>query len=842
MTTSTIQRLVLLGSLLAMLPWVGFAQKIDPEVLLWREEHRAFLLDGPAWLIDVEVLDALMVGTEEEREAIISRVLSEDPDLESTRSELQEAIERRRALVQLSYLTYLDARARLLFVHGEPVRRELMSCDQTFKPIEVWWYSDAPDALGYVLYEPKPELPYVLWLPLDGKEALYHQEMAYWLQQIAEIKGPTNGPRFDKTLCKQTKLIDEVTGVRGLYDYQKGRPSNDDIMAIFARPTDLAAWAREAAATPLPETKDRLRAGAPRVFFPEENGQRMLVRMLVELPDESGLVIFQENEKTEVRVKIDGLIERAGERFDDFHMRFQVPMERVEPVALVVDQLLRPGDTFLVRMRITDEIGGGIAFRQLSFKVPSDPDAEDQIPEGIRVAQGSVVIPERVAGIDSLVIIPPQTDVVLGLWRAETLVSGENIKKVVFLVDGQAQFTRGRPPFEAELRLSRYPTEQAIRVEGYDEDGELIASDEVILNQQRGQLEIDIAEPPRGATAVGEVLARANVVVPEEKNVVKVEFLVNDEIQAELAKPPWVATVTIPAATNPNDLQYLTAAVYLDDGTRAEDVRFLNQPEYLEEVEVDFVELYTSVDGDDTLTLKQEAFRVFEDGREQSIAKFELVDDLPITIGIALDTSGSMIESLPEAKRAALDFLRNLTGPQDKSFAVAFSNRPNLIMARTSDVGAVQESLEGLHAVGNTSLYDAIVTSLYYFRGVRNRRALILLSDGEDTASGIEYKDALEYARRSGVVIYTIGLQIPKISMGVRGKLAELAAVTGGRSFFISKATDLGGVYSAIERELRSQYLLAYLSDAPQESKEFRMVEIKMKGGLKARAMSGYYP
>ncbi len=332
------------------------------------------------------------------------------------------------------------------------------------------------------------------------------------------------------------------------------------------------------------------------------------------------------------------------------------------------------------------------------------------------------------------------------------------------------------------------------------------------------------------------------MVIPEEKNVVKVEFLVSDVVQAELTKPPWVATVVIPEAKNANDLQYLTAAVYLDDGTRAEDVRFLNQPEYLEEVEVDFVELYTSVDGDDSLTLTQDYFRVFEDGREQEIAKFELVDDLPITIGIALDTSGSMIESLPEAKRAAIDFLHNLTGPRDKSFAVSFSNRPNLIMARTSDVGAVEESLEGLHAVGNTSLYDAIVTSLYYFRGVRNRRALILLSDGEDTASGIQYQDALEYARRSGVVIYTIGLQIPKLSMGVRGKLSELAKETGGRDFFISKAVDLRDVYDAIERELRSQYLIAYLSDAPQESDQFRMVEIKMKGRLKARAMSGYYP
>ena len=141
-----------------------------------------------------------------------------------------------------------------------------------------------------------------------------------------------------------------------------------------------------------------------------------------------------------------------------------------------------------------------------------------------------------------------------------------------------------------------------------------------------------------------------------------------------------------------------------------------------------------------------------------------------------------------------------------------------------------------------TALHDAVVTSLYYFRGVRGRRALILLSDGEDTASTIEFKNSLEYARRSGVVIYSIGLNISKASLGVRSKLSSLSKETGGRSFFISKAVELNGVYDAIERELRSQYLLAYLSDAPQGSKEFRFVQVKVKGRLKARTMSGYYP
>jgi VWFA-related protein len=468
--------------------------------------------------------------------------------------------------------------------------------------------------------------------------------------------------------------------------------------------------------------------------------------------------------------------------------------------------------------------------------------AAADIPGDVTVAQGVDVEPERVAGVDSLVIVPPETDVVLGLWRVETLISGERIGKVVFLVDGKPQFTRSQAPFQAEVRLAKYPTEQVVRVEGYDAEDQLVAFDEVVLNQQRGQLEVRIVEPKRGVATAGNVRAKASIVIPEERKLEKVEFLVDDKVVTTLAKPPWEADVAVPAQAGENDVHYITVAAYLDDGTRAEDVQFLNNPDYLEEVDVDLVELYTTVEGEPPGELAKDDFSVFEDGRPQQIVKFELVRDLPITIGITVDTSGSMIESLGEAKRAAIDFLENIITPKDQAFAVSFSNHPVLLMTRTSDVGAVSKALEDLHAVGNTALHDSVVTSLYYFRGVRGRRALVLLSDGEDTSSTIAFKDALDYARRSGVVIYPIGLNIGMAALGVRDKLNSLASTTGGRAFYISKATELENVYDVIEEELRSQYLIAYASDAPGASNQFRTVEIRTKGKFKARTMAGYYP
>ena len=819
----------------------AMAEVDDP--LLWPEEERSFLQDGPGWLLDKDEQERLIESSPDDRAAWIEEFLSVDPIPDTDQNELVEGIDRRRRLVEQDLLSYLDERGTLLFLHGEPTRKEIISCDVTFVPLEIWWYGDPKLTQGFLLYEPRPGEPYRLWLPIDSKRVLYGKEMEYWLEQIAELRGYSRGPRFDRSLCKQAKLIDQVTGIDGLFGFRKNRPENADILKVLEPPRDLSEWARGAAATRISDEKPRLIAEDPRVFFLELEGQRMLVRLVVNLPQDAGLEVYEENEKSQLRVKVEGVVERQGEPFDEFHMRFQVPVEGEPlPLALVMDRRLRPDVTFLVRMRILDEIGKAMTTRAITFRVPSEAEPVAEMPSDILVAHGDDFVPERVAKADTLFLLPPETDVVLGLWKAETLITGDGIVKVVFYVDGKPQFTRGRPPFHAEVRLSKYPTEQVIRAEGYGEDGDILAWDEVVLNQQRGRLEVRFANPKKGSRPEGEVLVKAHVVVPEEKRVEKVEFLLNDEVRATLLKPPWERMLELPSGSSRSALDYLTIAVTLDDGTRAEDVQFLNQPDFLEQVDVDYVELYTSVDGDDDRRLVKEDFTVLEDKRPQEISKFELVENLPITVGVTLDTSGSMIEALGEAKRTAIDFLDKIISPMDQSFAVSFSNKPSLIMPRTSDVGAVEAALESLHAVGNTALYDAVVTSLYYFRGVRGRRALILLSDGEDTASTIEFKDALEYARRSGVVIYSIGLNIARASVGVRGKLSALSKETGGRSFFISKASELLAVYESVERELRSQYLLAYLSDAPQNSEEFRLVQVKVRGRLKARTISGYYP
>jgi VWFA-related protein len=840
--------LLLFLVLLSALPLFGFVRPIPFEPPLdWPEEHRAFLQDGPGWLLDDAEFERFLELDEDARGRFIAEFLGRDPDPETPENELAEGIRNRRRLVTAEFLTYLDDRARLLFLHGAPNERETVDCPEVFKPLELWNYGPPDAEHRLVLYRPAPETPWRLWLPVDSKRRLYNPEMEYWLEQWEELRNRLYGRRFDRQICDMARTIDKVTGIDGLFGFEPDRPTTEWTAAHLAPPDDLAAWARQAAATEPPGPPPLAETAEVELFYPQREGLRLLTQALVRLPAGTEVKPFVEGEKAEIRLSAEGLLEREGKIFSRFRLRFQLPVPEEgseQPLALVVNRRLRPQEEFLLRLRIEEETSGRQLLLSRAVEVPAEPDpgTSPTLREVLAVVGQDDDQPEPFRRGD-LVILPPESDVIFGLWRVEALVTGDQIEKVAFFLDGEQILARRRPPYTAELRLATYPTEQVVRVEGYDAEDNLIASDEVVLNQPRGELQVRILQPEQGRTfAAGPAEVQAEVVVPEEKKVREVQFLVNEELQATLEQPPWNATVQVPA----EELVYLTVTAVLDDGSRAESVRFLRAPDYVEEIDVDLVELYTTVtdsSGRPVKGLGEEDFRVIENGRVQEIAKFQLVENLPLTLGIAIDTSGSMFESLGEAQRAATGFLENIITPRDRCFALSFDDRPRLLMPRTSDVGAVAARLEDLTSGGATSLHDAIVTSLYYYRGIRGRRALVLLSDGEDTSSTLEFSEALEYARRSGVAIYTIGLRIGFAQIGVRRKLENLAQETGGRTFHIGEASELAGVYEEIERELRSQYLVAYNSTLPDGERGFREVEVEVRGGkLKARTIRGYYP
>ncbi|MFL6292647.1 MAG: VWA domain-containing protein [Thermoanaerobaculia bacterium] len=826
------------------------AQPDDP--LKWPEPQRAFFQDGPGLLLAPEQRAALQALDEAGRGRWIQEFLDRDPIPDTPVNELREGIERRQRLGLAGYASPLDVRAQILFLNGAPAEKKTLDCGFVFEPLEIWTYhfgkgtDGKPNEKKLVVYKPSPSEPWKLWLPTDSKKALYTDIMEYWMMQWEELRGRIYIERIDLQNCKEAREVDDATGIRGV----SGATDNKnlswikprDASAFLAPPKDLAAWARAAAETKVPEPPPAMEVTSLDFRFPDMAKQRMTVRAYLAVPP-GGLKpqVTEDSKKPEVVLTMDGMLESDGRPFQEFRIRYRLPApEPGVPVSLVSEQQLRPGESFVMRLRIKDEGSGSEARVARAIRVPISPTGDD-LEAG--VANVGSLVPAQVGqGRDSLLLLPPPADVVLGVWRADALVTGKRIQKVVFLVDGVQQLIKTNPPFSAELRLSRFPAEQVVRAEGYDAEGKLVVADEVILNQPRGALAVFITEPSKGTrVAPGKLPVKVEVSVPDGRRIESVEFRINDQVATILNKSPWQADVMVPN----EEVAYVTVAATLDDGSRAESVRFVRAPQYFEEVDVNLVELYVAVadrNGDLVRGLTQDDFEVFESGRKQEITKFELVENLPLTVGILLDTSGSMRSSLVQAQDAAAAFLRGVMTPRDRSFAVSFASRPRLDMPPTDDVEAVVRSFEDLQAVGDTALHDALVHSLYYFRGIKGQRALVLLSDGDDNASYIAYNDALEYARRSGVAVYAIGFNLPALGGGLRNKLSELSETSGGKAFFTGKAEELPAIYAQIERELRSRYLVAYNSNqAGGKPGVFREVEVKVKRGLKARTSRGYY-
>lgn len=838
--------LILLAAVLFPLGTAGAQSLQDNDATLWPEPQRAFFQDGPGLLLTPEQRTELRGLTPEARARWIQQFLDRDPIPGTPANELREGIARRRKLA-FEFPSPTDARFQLLFLNGAPDERLIIDCGSVFKPMELWGY---PGGIGkdgkpvnreLLVFKPEESEPYKLWLPTDSKRALYTPQMEYWLEQWEELRGRIRAVRFDKQNCNEVERVDEATGVPGLTGALASpkayRIRTKDASSFLTPPADLARWTREAAVTELLSTASELKLASAQMRFPARAEQRIIARALLQIEPDAGYQVAENGR--EISLVVEGVVEQDGRVFDEFRMRFQLPVPKPGTQAvLAVDRPLRTRQAFVMRLKVIDETGGAEARFTRGFVTPSDPTPEPQ-PAGL---VGGELLPETVgAGVDTLILIPPPADVVVGLWRADAIVTGERIKKLVFLVDGKSQLTRTTPPWSAELRLERFPVEQTIRVEGYDDKGALVAADEVIINLQRGALAVRIAAPPKGSRVTGPTLAKAEIVVPDGRRLETVEFRVNDKTVASLTAPPWEARVT----PTGEDLVYLTVVATLDDGSKAEAVRYLKAPEYVEEVEVNLVELYVAVTdraGALVRDLQQGDFDVLEAGKPQEISKFELVDNLPLTLGVLLDTSGSMAGSLVETQRAASDFLESVMRPKDRAFAVSFARRPRLEMPPTDDTGAVVRAISELQAVGDTALHDALIQSLYYFRGIQGQRALVLLSDGDDNASYMPYKDALEYARRSGVAVYVIGFNLGAFETGLRRKLSEIATETGGRVFWASKADELTGIYKEIENELRSRYLVAFYATGEAGKGGFREVEVKVKkGSLKARTARGYY-
>ena len=248
--------------------------------------------------------------------------------------------------------------------------------------------------------------------------------------------------------------------------------------------------------------------------------------------------------------------------------------------------------------------------------------------------------------------------------------------------------------------------------------------------------------------------------------------------------------------------------------------------------------------------LGKENFRVFEDKVEQTICQFSNVD-LPASIGLVMDISGSMTDKMTRAREALAAFLKT-SNQLDDYFLLTFANRPVMETAFTSDIASIQNLLALKRARGATTLYDAIYLALESIKHGQNpKKAILVITDGEDTASRYSMADIRDALRESDCQVFVIGILsagLPNDSLGfsVSDLLTDIAETSGGTAFFPSSTDELTDICEKIATEIKSEYVLGYAPSNAARDGRWRKIKIRVHAPDEGRSLSihskrGYY-
>ena len=814
------------------------------------QRHRRFLEEVDL-LIGAEERQAfLSLSQDYQRDRFLRRFWRvRDPFPRTPRNEFRDLWEENAKVARLRFDDLSDVRAQMILFFGPEKRSFRVSCTDLLQPLDIWYFDAIPTVrpVFYLVFQRLGSNNVRLWNPRDGIEALR-------TPGVSVLTDPTS---FLRQVSEHCSRGDEIaTALLASVDWE-------ELAEQLALRTEVATeWVQTflSRSTDLPDGVQLLPAEVS-WDFPGTHQSRTVVQLILSVK-RSAARLGVLGGRAAYNFLVDGEILRRGEFFESFRYKFDIPApeDEADPptdprLPLAAQRYLRPGlYTWIVKLQ---DLNAKTFFRQdMEIEVPnlrlanaapqtasapqssSEPDGELEL-----WGEANAALEDSPLGDHTLKLQAPTDRLLTGRIRVVAQTTGGDIAKVAFSLNGKPVMAKSRSPYSVELNLGRAPRMHTLAATALNADARRLASDEVILNAGPHRFGIRLIEPQRGHRYSRSVRARAEVDLPRNEVLDRVEFYLNEDRVATLYQKPFVQPILIPEN---QDLAFVRAVAFLSGGNWTEDLVFVNSPDPIDSVEVNLVELYVSVfDGRDRPAedLVQADFTVLEDGVEQEIRRFAAVKERPIHAGILLDISTSMSDSLEEAEKAALRFFESVIREQDRASLITFNDQPELVVPFTNELGVLAGGLAGLVAEGETALYDSLIFALHYFNGLRGKRALILISDGEDSSSEYRFDEVLEFARHAGVAIYTVGLQIPTRRTRERSMLLRLARETGGRTFFIETAQELRSVYEKVENDLRSQYLITYQSSQTGGEDRFREIELRVHPkGLRTKTRRGYYP
>ena len=818
------------------------------------EKYRQFLEDVEPIMQSSELDTFLLLETDPQRDVYITEFWRRRDVLQGTTNHsFHDQYYERLQTVKEQYKNVSSDRSRIFLIHGEPdVVIDSQTC-RLLVPLQIWKYTYIAGMghdVRFVFYVPRNQSDYRLWIPYgigdntDSMAELVSQDAIGTdidpRRAVQYVFGPINPYTTMTNLEFQCKDGDEI--IKAIY---AATINKTDIMKVFNPPEineeDVHKILRSVVlADP---NAPKLNAGFS-IQFPAKQGSRTDAQMTLVVP-RSQLTLKDVNGTKLYSLDITGEVLKDGQMFENYRYRFDYPGDiKDEKVAAVIDRFLRPAD-YKSRIKVLDPNSNAEAVIEKDLTVPELQDTPEQRKQKEAAATALGQLKDDIESNNTrLRIIPLADDLLSGIQHIETLAYGEDIKGVEFYLDGKKVMTKRQPPYTLDLDFGSVPRPHRIRALAINDKGNAITGDELVINTGNEPFRVHIVSPRVALNVHGQTRVEMAVAVPEGKKLDRLELYLNDTRMATLFGPPWVQTIDVPKTEG---VGYLRAVASIKDDAAqppVEDLVMINTPQFMEEVNVHLIELPTTVirNGHPVNDLPETAFKVLDDGKPVKVTKFEHVDNLPLSIGMAVDTSASMQPRMDEARKAGSSFFSHVLRKGDRAFLVSFDTQPQLIQRWSPNLADVNAGLAKLRAEEATALYDAVVYSLYNFVGVKGQKALVLITDGKDTASKFSFDQALEYARRAAVPIYAIGIGIHGAEVDVRYKLSKFCSETGGNSYYIEQASELGRIYSDIQNELRSQYILGfYPADDVKPGSKWREVSVQVGDG-RAKTIRGYYP
>ena len=789
------------------------------------DDYQRFLIDVTPIITPVERDTFLTLETDPQRDLFIEDFWTRrDKAQGTTNHAFRKLYYDRLEVVKEKYHGATTDRGKMYLTRGEPAEVLEIKCPRHVRPLEIWTYAGFNDQPEYghpvqlIFFLPQDEREWILFDPRNrlASELFKHDKI---------YDGPGKGTLFEDCFNierLQAALLQSHDNENRLYKIFDPAPVDPEVIAHITHTVVIAN-------PQAPKIEPRVT-----VAYPAAESGKTDVQWTIEIPRSAVQPTIVENSKM-YALDLVGELVRDGRMWETFRYRFDFPLaDAADLLPVVIDRMLRPGP-YTARIKVSDRQSGAEAIIERQVDVPS---CQSAVASCRQASPGN-----RPPATDDLIRILPFPDgVISGVQTINTLVAGDTAKAVEFWLDARKIAVRRSPPFSLDLDLGDVPQTHRIRVIALDAAEKPLGGDEITVNSGTDPFRVRITSPrvtpPRIA---GRTRVSLDLRVPKGHELRGVDLFWNETKVATLHDPPFVQTID---AGSPDHIGDIRAVATLDDGSISSDEVIVNAPPQLEEVNVHLVELPTTViaHGRPLTTLDEPAFKVLDEGKPVKLAKFEHVKDLPLSLGLAIDTSASMQPRMAEARTSGSEFFKNVLRPGDKAFLVSFDTQPQVVQPWSSSLGDLQTALAKLRAEASTALYDAVVYSLYNFLGVKGQKVLVVITDGRDTTSKYTFDQALEYARRSAVPIYAIAIGVKGTDLEVKHILARFCAETGGNMYSIDSASELGKIYSDIENELRSQYILGFYPPADvKPGGKWHDVTVQATEG-RAKTIRGYYP